>query len=38
MCDATGRDWQCGTMQIDFTLPERFGAFYISADGDWNDG
>src|SRR5450432_1405981 len=29
--DAIGRDWQCGTTQIDFNLPERFGAFYISA-------
>jgi threonyl-tRNA synthetase len=28
--DAIGRDWQCGTTQIDFNLPERFGAFYIS--------
>ena len=27
--DAIGRDWQCGTTQIDFNLPERFGAFYI---------
>ncbi len=27
--DAIGRDWQCGTTQIDFALPERFGAFYI---------
>ncbi len=31
--DAIGRDWQCGTTQIDFNLPERFGAFYIAADG-----
>jgi threonyl-tRNA synthetase len=31
--DAIGRDWQCGTTQIDFNLPERFGAFYIDADG-----
>jgi threonyl-tRNA synthetase len=29
--DAIGRDWQCGTTQVDFNLPERFGAFYISA-------
>ena len=28
--DAIGRDWQCGTTQVDFALPERFGAFYIS--------
>ncbi len=32
--DAIGRDWQCGTTQIDFNLPERFGAFYIGADGE----
>ena len=32
--DAIGRDWQCGTTQIDFNLPERFGAFYIDADGE----
>jgi threonyl-tRNA synthetase len=31
--DAIGRDWQCGTTQVDFNLPERFGAFYIAADG-----
>ncbi|MEM1038637.1 MAG: threonine--tRNA ligase [Pseudomonadota bacterium] len=30
--DAIGRDWQCGTTQVDFALPERFGAFYIDAD------
>ncbi len=29
--DAIGRDWQCGTTQVDFNMPERFGAFYISA-------
>ncbi len=28
--DAIGRDWQCGTTQVDFNMPERFGAFYIS--------
>lgn len=27
--DAIGRDWQCGTTQVDFNLPERFGASYI---------
>ena len=32
--DAIGRDWQCGTTQVDFNLPERFGAFYIGADGE----
>ena len=31
--DAIGRDWQCGTTQVDFNLPERFGAFYVDADG-----
>ena len=32
--DAIGREWQCGTTQVDFNLPERFDAFYIDADGD----
>ena len=32
--DAIGRDWQCGTTQVDFNLPERFGAFYIGANGE----
>ena len=32
--DAIGRDWQCGTTQVDFALPERFGAFYIDANSD----
>jgi threonyl-tRNA synthetase len=32
--DAIGRDWQCGTTQVDFNLPERFGAFYIGADSE----
>ena len=27
--DAIGRDWQCGTVQVDFNLPSRLGAFYI---------
>jgi threonyl-tRNA synthetase len=31
--DAIGRDWQCGTTQVDLNLPERFGAFYIDAAG-----
>ncbi|WP_024280122.1 threonine--tRNA ligase [Xanthobacter sp. 126] len=31
--DAIGRDWQCGTLQVDFNLPMRFGAFYINAEG-----
>ena len=32
--DAIGREWQCGTTQVDFNLPERFGAFYIDAHGE----
>ncbi len=32
--DAIGRDWQCGTLQVDFVLPERLDANYIGADGD----
>ena len=32
--DAIGRDWQCGTTQVDFNLPERFGAYYIDKDGE----
>jgi threonyl-tRNA synthetase len=31
--DAIGRDWQCGTLQVDFNLPERLGAEYIAEDG-----
>ena len=31
--DAIGRDWQCGTTQVDFNLPPRFDAFYIASDG-----
>jgi threonyl-tRNA synthetase len=31
--DAIGRDWQCGTLQVDFNLPERLGAEYIGEDG-----
>ncbi len=31
--DAIGRDWQCGTIQVDFVLPERLDATYIGADG-----
>ena len=29
--DAIGRDWQCGTVQVDLNMPERLGAFYIGA-------
>ncbi|HEV3177828.1 MAG TPA: threonine--tRNA ligase, partial [Stellaceae bacterium] len=31
--DAIGRDWQCGTLQLDFVLPERLDASYIGEDG-----
>ncbi len=31
--DAIGRDWQCGTWQVDFVLPERLDANYIGKDG-----
>ena len=31
--DAIGRDWQCGTLQVDFNLPGRLGASYIDKDG-----
>jgi threonyl-tRNA synthetase len=32
--DAIGRDWQCGTTQVDLNLPGRFGAFYVDSDGE----
>jgi threonyl-tRNA synthetase len=31
--DALGREWQCGTLQLDFVLPERLDASYVGADG-----
>jgi len=31
--DAIGRDWQCGTLQVDLNLPERLGASYVDRDG-----
>ena len=31
--DAIGRDWQCGTLQVDLVLPERLGATYVAEDG-----
>ncbi len=31
--DAIGRDWQCGTLQVDLNLPERLGASYVAKDG-----
>ena len=34
LTDAIGRDWQCGTLQVDFVLPDRLGAFYVDVDGD----
>ena len=33
LTDAIGRDWQCGTLQVDFVLPSRLGASYIDQDG-----
>ncbi|MBV9017109.1 MAG: threonine--tRNA ligase [Alphaproteobacteria bacterium] len=31
--DALGREWQCGTLQLDFQMPERLGATYVGEDG-----
>jgi threonyl-tRNA synthetase len=31
--DAIGRDWQCGTLQVDLNLPNRLGASYVAKDG-----
>jgi threonyl-tRNA synthetase len=31
--DAIGRDWQCGTLQVDFVMPDRLGAEYVAEDG-----
>ncbi|MGG7644467.1 threonine--tRNA ligase [Rhodovulum sp. YNF3179] len=33
LTDAIGRDWQCGTLQVDFVLPERLDATYVGEDG-----
>ena len=33
LSDAIGRDWQCGTLQVDFVLPERLDASYVGEDG-----
>ncbi len=33
LTDAIGRDWQCGTLQVDFVLPERLDAEYVDQDG-----
>ncbi|MEM6386953.1 MAG: threonine--tRNA ligase [Pseudomonadota bacterium] len=32
--DAIGRDWQCGTLQVDFNLPERFNSTYVTQSGE----
>ncbi len=34
LTDALGRDWQCGTLQVDFVLPERLDASYVGADNE----
>ena len=34
LTDAIGRDWQCGTLQVDFVLPERLDAGYVGRDGE----
>lgn len=34
LTDAMGRDWQCGTFQVDFVLPQRLGAEYVSQSGE----
>ena len=34
LIDAIGRDWQCGTIQLDFQLPQRFDLEYMGADGE----
>jgi len=34
LTDAIGREWQCGTFQADFNLPERLDAYYIGPDGE----
>ena len=31
--DAIGRDWQCGTLQVDLNLPKRLGATFVDKDG-----
>jgi threonyl-tRNA synthetase len=33
LTDAIGRTWQCGTLQLDYVLPERLDAFYVAEDG-----
>jgi len=34
LTDAIGRTWQCGTLQLDYVMPELLGAFYIGEDGE----
>jgi threonyl-tRNA synthetase len=34
LTDAIGRTWQCGTLQLDYVMPERLGAFYVGEDGE----
>ena len=34
LTDAIGRTWQCGTLQLDYVLPERLDAFYVGEDGE----
>ena len=34
LTDAIGRTWQCGTLQLDYVMPERLGAAYVGEDGD----
>ena len=34
LTDSIGRSWQCGTIQVDFTLPERFDIVYVGEDGE----
>ena len=33
LCYDISRDWQCGTLQVDFVLPERLDAEYVAEDG-----
>lgn len=35
--DCLGREWQCGTIQLDFQMPERFDLTYIGEDGENTD-
>ena len=34
LADSLGRTWQCGTIQLDFQMPERFDLEYVGADGE----